>query len=98
MKRTAGPTPVADLEAVVEWSAEEVLAWAVAEFSPRIALASSFGAEDVVLIDMLSRIDRNARIFALDTGRLPAETYAAIEAIRERYGVGVDVLFPRHEA
>jgi phosphoadenosine phosphosulfate reductase len=87
-----------DLAGVDEQSARHVLEWAVAAFSPRIALASSFGAEDVVLIDMLTRIDRSARIFALDTGRLPAETYAVIDAIRDRYGVGVEVLFPRHEA
>jgi phosphoadenosine phosphosulfate reductase len=87
-----------ELAAIEGLSAPEVLEWALTAFSPRIALASSFGAEDVVLIDMLTRIDRNARIFALDTGRLPAETYAAIEAIRDRYGVRVEVLFPRHDA
>lgn len=89
---------VADLEAVDEGSAQHVLEWAVKTFAPHIALASSFGAEDVVLIDMLTRIDKHARIFALDTGRLPAETYAAIEAIRERYGVAVQVLFPSSDA
>jgi phosphoadenosine phosphosulfate reductase len=87
-----------ELAAIDGLSTREVLEWALTTFSPRIALASSFGAEDVVLIDMLTRIDRNARIFALDTGRLPAETYAAIEAIRDRYGVRVEVLFPRHDA
>jgi len=95
MSRVAG---LYELEAIEEQSAQEVLQWAVEAFSPRIALASSFGAEDVVLIDMLMRIDRSARIFALDTGRLPAETFAAIEAARERYGLRVQVLFPRHEA
>jgi 3'-phosphoadenosine 5'-phosphosulfate sulfotransferase (PAPS reductase)/FAD synthetase len=56
--------------------AQDLLAWALGEFHPRIALASSFGAEDVVLIDMLWRLDSRARVFTLDTGRLPAETYA----------------------
>ena len=32
--------------------AEEVLAWAIRTFRPRIALASSFGVEDVALIDI----------------------------------------------
>ena len=94
MSQVAGVT---DLEAVEEFTAEDVLAWGVKTFTPRIALASSFGAEDVVLIDMLTRIDRTARIFALDTGRLPTETHAAIDAIRERYGVAVEVFFPRSE-
>src|SRR5262245_51854150 len=87
-----------DLAAIDEPSAEQRLEWARRAFSPRLALASSFGAEDVVLIDMLARVDRTARIFALDTGRLPAETYATMDAVRDRYGVVVEVLFPRHEA
>lgn len=75
--------------------AEEVLRWALQEFSPAIALASSFGAEDVVLIHMLSRIGPKAcRIFTLDTGRLPQETYDLMEAIRDRYGVAIEVYFP----
>jgi phosphoadenosine phosphosulfate reductase len=78
--------------------AQDLLAWALGEFHPRIALASSFGAEDVVLIDMLWRLDPRARVFTLDTGRLPADTYALIDAIRERYGLRVEVFFPRHEA
>jgi phosphoadenosine phosphosulfate reductase len=74
--------------------AEELLRAALGEFSRDVALASSFGAEDVVLIDMMLRIDPAARIFTLDTGRLPAETYALIDDIRVRYGCAVEVLFP----
>lgn len=66
--------------------AEGVLSWAVREFHPRIALAASFGAEDMVLIDMLSRIRPRTRVFTLDTGRLPQETYDLIEIARARYG------------
>ncbi len=87
-----------DLQAVEERGARDVLAWAIDTFSPRIALVSSFGAEGVVLIDMLTRIDRSARIIALDTGRLHAETHAVMDAIRERYGVAIQVLFPKSEA
>jgi phosphoadenosine phosphosulfate reductase len=79
-------------------SAQELLAWALREFHPRIALAASFGAEDVVLIDMLVQLDPRARVFTLDTGRLPAETYSLMEAIRERYGLAVEVFFPQAEA
>jgi phosphoadenosine phosphosulfate reductase len=67
-------------------------------FRQRIALVTSFAAEGVVLLDMLSRIDQTVRILTLDTGRLPAESYAVIEAIRERYHVTVEVLFPQTEA
>lgn len=79
-------------------TAEEILAWAVSTFHPRIALAASFGAEDMVVIDMLLRANPKARVFSLDTGRLPNETYALMEAIRERYGIAIEVYFPRAEA
>ena len=42
---------------------EEVLKWAMENIHPKLALASSFGAEDAVLIDMLTRINPKARIF-----------------------------------
>ena len=76
-------------------SAEETLRWALEQFSPRIALACSFQAEGSVLIDMIHRIrGSNFRIFTLDTGRLNQETYDCMDAIRARYGVGVEVYFP----
>ncbi|MDI6783948.1 MAG: phosphoadenylyl-sulfate reductase, partial [bacterium] len=54
----------------------------------------SFGAEDMVLTDMLLKINPQARIFTLDTGRLPQETYAVIEQIREKYAAIIEVYFP----
>ncbi len=78
--------------------AEEVLGWALAEYHPRIGFASSFGAEDVVVIDMLVRRQPSARVFTLDTGRLPEETYRLIDAVRERYGLAVEVYAPRADA
>jgi phosphoadenosine phosphosulfate reductase len=88
----------AQREALETKNAEALLAWALGEFHPRIALAASFGAEDVVLIDMLVRLEPTARVFTLDTGRLPAETYSLIDAIRERYGLAIEVYFPQADA
>lgn len=76
---------------------EEILAWALGKFQPRIALAASFGAEDVVVLDMLTKLTPAARVFTLDTGRLPAETYALMDAIRERYRLTIEVYFPQAE-
>ena len=76
-------------------SAEEILAWAFRAYHPRIALACSFQAEESVLIDMMHRLrGSDFRIFTLDTGRLNQETYDCMDAIRERYGVRVEVFFP----
>ena len=73
---------------------QEILSWALAEFHPRIALASSFGAEDVVLIDMLDRINPQARVVTLDTLRLHTETYEIIDRVRSRYSVDVEAFYP----
>ncbi|MFQ6093429.1 MAG: phosphoadenylyl-sulfate reductase [bacterium] len=75
-------------------SAPEILSWALKEYGDRIALASSFGAEDVALIDMMIKTDPEARIFTLDTGRLPQETYEVMERIRVKYGVKIEVFCP----
>ena len=76
---------------------QAVLEWGLKRFHPRISLSSSFGAEDVVLIDMLWRIDPQARVFTLDTLRLPTETYTLIDQIRQRYSLNLEVFYPRHE-
>ncbi len=75
-------------------SASDVLAWAVNEFGDKISLASSFGAEDVVVIDLLVKINPKARIFTLDTGRLNEETYNVMERIRSKYKISIESYFP----
>ena len=62
------------------------------------ALASSFGAEDMVLTDLIARHALPIRIFTLDTGRLPAETYTLIDRVREHYQLPIDVFYPDHHA
>ncbi|HUG96087.1 MAG TPA: phosphoadenosine phosphosulfate reductase family protein, partial [Nitrososphaera sp.] len=76
-------------------SAQEVLKWAIDTFGTRIGLASSFGAEDVVIIDMMAEIDKSrAKVFTLETGRLNQETYDVMDAIRTRYGIPIEAYFP----
>jgi phosphoadenosine phosphosulfate reductase len=89
------PDGIGELEAA---SAEEVLRWALERYHPRVAFASSFGAEDVVVLDMLARLRPDARVFTLDTGRLPEQTYEVIEALRTRYGLKIEVFFPQAAA
>ena len=65
------------------------------KFSPKIAFASSFGAEDVVLIDLMVKINKNnASIFTLDTGRLNPETYDVMDQIKRKYQISIETLFP----
>jgi phosphoadenosine phosphosulfate reductase len=78
--------------------AQTVLAWALDRFHPRFALSSSFGAEDVAIIDMLWRLNRKARVITLDTLRLPKETYEVIQRIQDKYGIQVEVFRPEPKA
>ena len=48
----------------------------------------------MVIVDLASRITSGVRVFTLDTGRLPDETYQMMETVRQRYGITVEVLFP----
>lgn len=75
-----------------ESSPQEILSYAL-EQHDNITLSFS-GAEDVVLIDMASKITTDVAVFSLDTGRLHAETYQFIEKVRKHYNISVDVLFP----
>jgi phosphoadenosine phosphosulfate reductase len=78
-------------------SAEEILRWAIETLGERVALASSFGAEDVALIDMMSKIDtEKTKVFTLDTGRLNQETYDVMDEIKKKYGILVDIYCPDH--
>ncbi|MGZ9587263.1 phosphoadenylyl-sulfate reductase [Paenibacillus marinisediminis] len=67
-------------------SAEEVIRWAVETF-PNITFACSFGAEDVVIVDMLQKIKPSVDIFYLDTGFHFKETYETRDRLQETYNV-----------
>jgi phosphoadenosine phosphosulfate reductase len=72
-------------------SAQEVLAYAVERHHPKLILACSFQKEESVLIDMLMRIEPQARVFTIDTGVLFPETYEVWRQVEQRYGLGVEV-------
>ena len=83
---------------LAEAPAEEILGWAEAEFGASAVIASSFGVEDVVLIDLAFRHAPRLGVFTLDTGRLPPETYDVMERVRRRYGVRIETYFPDRAA
>jgi phosphoadenosine phosphosulfate reductase len=72
------------------WKPEEVLGWGLERFGDAIALASSFGAEDVVLIDMAARVRSHFQVFTLDTDFLFPQTYELIGRIEKKYGITVE--------
>lgn len=80
---------------LANYSAQEILEWVVENFEIEgIALASSMGAEDQVLTDMILSGGSKIDIFTLDTGRLPEETYKVIQEVEDKYGRNIEVVFP----
>ncbi|SDY96587.1 phosphoadenylyl-sulfate reductase [Nitrosomonas sp. Nm33] len=63
------------------------------EYAPAV-FASSFGAEDMVLTDLIARDYPGIAVFTLDTGRLPQETYDLMQVVRDRYGLSIQAYFP----
>src|SRR5574340_404012 len=64
-----------------------------ADYTPA-AFANSFGAEDMVLTDLIARYYPDITMFTLDTGRLPEETYTLMKEVADRYGIRVPIYFP----
>ena len=79
-------------------SAQEILTWAFNKFGNRVSIASSFGMEDMVLIDMASKISKEFQVFTLDTGRLHEETYQIMDRTLSKYGTSLKVFFPDAQA
>lgn len=76
---------------------EELLRFFLNHFGNNIALSSSLSIEDQVLTDMIVKINKNSRIFTLDTGRLFPETYQLIDKTNQVYGIKIEVYFPDHQ-
>jgi phosphoadenosine phosphosulfate reductase len=72
----------------------EVMRVMALEFPGRITFATSFGAEDQVIMHMLSQAASAIRVFTLDTGRLFQETYDLMSITRVKYGIPIEVYFP----
>lgn len=69
-------------------SPQQILAWALQTYRPRITLACSFGGiSGMALLDMVMCLDSSTPVFYLDTGLLFPETYELIRTASERYGI-----------
>ncbi len=75
------------------WRPEEILGWTFARFGKDVAIASGFGVEGMVLLDLASRVRRDFRVFTLDTEFLFPETYDLMDRVEKRYGIKVERVF-----
>jgi phosphoadenosine phosphosulfate reductase len=75
-------------------SAQDVLRWVLERFGSQAALCTSFQADGMAILDMAWRIDPTVRVFTIDTGRLPQETYAFLDCVRDHYNLAIEVYCP----
>ena len=73
---------------------QNVLHWALEKFGNQLALCTSFQVDGMAILDMAWRIDPKVRVFTIDTGRMPQETYELLDRVREHYQIEVEVYFP----
>ena len=78
--------------------APAILERAIDHFDNRITMATSLQLGGLVLLDMLHNVGKSIPVFSLDTGRLPEETYECAEAVRRKYGITINWVFPKHES
>jgi phosphoadenosine phosphosulfate reductase len=78
-------------------AAQALLTRIAHEYAPAV-FANSLGAEDMVLTDLILQNRLPIRIFSLDTGRLPPETYDLMAAAEKHYGTHFEVFYPEHAA
>lgn len=81
-----------------EESARDILRRGFSQATGPVALACSFSVEDVCILDLALHDKLPLKVFALDTGRLPEETYQAAESLRLRYDLSIDWYFPEAAA
>jgi phosphoadenosine phosphosulfate reductase len=79
--------PVEIAAEVEELSAADAVAWAIERFHPDLRFAVSFQKTSSVMVDLVHRIEPQARFFYVDTGLLFPETYETRDALAERYGI-----------
>ncbi|MBM7551336.1 phosphoadenylyl-sulfate reductase [Thalassobacillus pellis] len=62
-----------------------ILQWAYDTYKESLVYACSFGAEGIVLVDLISKVKKDAEIVFLDTGLHFPETYELIEKVKQKY-------------
>ncbi len=95
------PLPAGPFEAASDYEAmnrhfearplDELLLWAVATFSPKVALVTSFGPTGMVVLDRLAKLSPGFRVITLDTDFLFEETYALRERVQRSYPIQLEI-------
>lgn len=73
---------------------QEIIAWAVEVYFPKLTMATAFGPEGCLILHMLAQIEPQVHVFNLDTGYQFQETLELRDRIAERYGIEVELKRP----
>jgi phosphoadenosine phosphosulfate reductase len=76
------------------WTPQQVLSWAIEEYSDRLAFSTAFGVEGCVLMAMMAQIPgfEDAFLFNLDTGYQFAETLELRQIFLDKYGLNIQLV------
>ena len=79
---------------LVDMKPQGMLTWGYENFDNQFAITTSFGIQSSVLLDMVSKLhlQKKIKIFWIDTGYLPPETYHYAEKLIEDLSLEVEVL------
>ena len=79
---------------LLDMTSQEMLMWGYEKFENQFAITTSFGIQSSVLLNMLSQsyLKKKIRIFWIDTGYLPKETYDYAEKLINDLSLEIEVL------
>jgi len=81
-------------EELIDIKPQEMLTWGYEKFGNQFAITTSFGIQSSVLLNMVNKLSlqRKIKIFWIDTGYLPPETYQYAEKLIKDLSLEVEVL------
>ena len=65
----------------------EIIAWAAHTYGNKLAMATGFGPEGIVIMHIVSQVAPKTQIFYLDTDLFFPETYALRDQLQQRFGI-----------
>jgi phosphoadenosine phosphosulfate reductase len=70
-------------------SPEQILAWAVETFAPKLAMGTALGISGCLILSMIAERKLDVDVFNIDTGYQFPETLDVIIRIRDKYGIEI---------
>ena len=79
---------------LVDMKAQEMLTWGYKKFDNQFAITTSFGIQSSVILKMVNKLglQKKIKIFWIDTGYLPPETYHYAEKLIKDLSLEIEVL------